>query len=131
MLIEVYSDLVCPSCYIGERRLGKALCLRPDLEIERRWRPFRLRPEMSAEGVHWRDFAIETLGGEERVRAAFAQVLAASAPDGIDFRFDRVTSAPNNVETYRLILCAANRGSSGRWPTPSSRLTSSARGLSW
>ena len=64
MLIEVYSDLVCPSCYIGERRLEKALSLRPDLEIERRWRAFR--PEMSAEGLHWRDFAIETLGGEER-----------------------------------------------------------------
>lgn len=105
MLIEVYADVVCPWCYIGERRLERALEQRPEVEVERRWRPFQLRPEMPADGRPWEKF-----GGEERARAAFAQVTEVGAQLGIRFDFGRVASAPNTVDAHRLILLAAERG---------------------
>jgi predicted DsbA family dithiol-disulfide isomerase len=54
-----------------EKRLEKALWERPGLDLERRWRPFQLRPEMPAGGVPWRPFALEKFGGEEGMRRAF------------------------------------------------------------
>ncbi len=115
MRIDVYADVVCPWCYIGEKRLEEARASRPDVEVERSWKPFQLRPEMPAGGSPWRAFAIEKFGGEERMRAAFAQVATAGAPQGILFDFDRVASAPNTVDAHRLILFAAERGR--QWET--------------
>ena len=115
MKIDVYADVVCPWCYVGEKRLEKALRERPGLDVERRWRPFQLRPEMSpAGGVPWRLFALEKFGGEEGMRRAFAHVAAAGEPDGARFDFDRVASAPNTVDAHRLVLHAAERGR--EWP---------------
>lgn len=113
MRIEVYADVVCPWCYVGERRLEKALRDRPDLDVERRWRPFQLRPEMPAGGLPWRPFALEKFGGEESAKRAFDHVAAAGDPDGIRFDFERIASAPNTVDAHRLILHAAERG--GEW----------------
>ena len=53
MKIDVYADVVCPWCYVGEKRLEKALRERPELAVERRWRPFQLQPEMPSGGVTW------------------------------------------------------------------------------
>lgn len=109
MKIEVFADVVCPWCFVGEERLAKALALRPGLGAEVRWRPFQLRPEMPEGGLPWREFAVAKFGGEERMRAAFRHVSAAGAPDGIEFDFDRVASAPNTVDAHRLILLAEDR----------------------
>ena len=114
MKIDVYADVVCPWCYVGEKRLESALRDRPDLEVERRWRPFQLRPEMPAGGVPWRPFALEKFGGEEGMRRAFTHVTEAGRPDGARFDFDRVASAPNTVDAHRLILHAAELGR--EWP---------------
>ena len=51
MILDVYADVVCPWCYVGERRLEKALALRPGLGVERRWRPFQLQPGMPEGGI--------------------------------------------------------------------------------
>ena len=110
MEIDVYADVVCPWCYVGEKRLEKALRDRPNLDVEMRWRPFQLRPEMPAGGLPWRPFALEKFGGEENMRRAFAHVVAAGEPDGVRFDFDRVASAPNTVDAHRLILHARERG---------------------
>ncbi len=110
MKIDVYADVVCPWCYVGERRLEGALQDRPDLDVQRRWRPFQLRPEMPARGLPWRPFALEKFGGEENMGRAFAHVAAAGKPDGVSFDFDRVASAPNTVDAHRLILHAQQRG---------------------
>ncbi len=114
MKIEVYSDIVCPWCYIGEKRLAQALADRPDVEVERVWRPFQLRPEMPPEGEPWATFAAAKFGGTARAAAMFAQVAAAGAPDGAVFRFDRVASAPNTVDAHRLVLWAREQGR-GEW----------------
>ncbi len=104
MRIDVYSDVVCPWCYVGEKRLEKALARVPDLEMEVRWRPFQLRPEMPEGGLPWAAFVREKFGGEENAKAAFAHIAQAGAPDGVRFDFGRVASAPNTVDAHRLIL---------------------------
>jgi len=109
VIIEAYADVVCPWCYVGERRLRKALSMRPDLVIERRWRPFQLRPEVPPGGLPWREFAVAKFGGEENMEAAFARVSSAGASDGIRFRFDRVASAPNTVDAHCLVLHAEEK----------------------
>lgn len=110
MRIEVYADVACPWCYVGEKRLERALRYRPDLDVKRLWRPYQLRPEMPVGGVPWREFALEKFGGVEDMGRAFAHVAAADEPDGLRFDFDRVASAPNTVDAHRLILHAAGRG---------------------
>ena len=114
MNVDVYSDVVCPWCYVGEKRLERAMRDRPDLGVSVRWRPFQLRPEMPAGGLPWRTFAVEKFGGEENMRAAFAHVAAAGEPDGARFDFDRVASAPNTVDAHRLILRAGDHDR--QWP---------------
>lgn len=109
MRIDIYTDIACPWCYIGERRLRAALARRPDLHVERHWRPFQLQPSLPEAGMPWADFARQKFGGPERARAAFAYVARAAVPDGITFRFDRMPKAPNTVNAHRLILFAGDR----------------------
>ncbi len=107
--IDVYADLVCPWCAIGEARLEKALAARPDLGVTRRWRPFQLRPEMPESGLPWRDFAKEKFGGMKNAEAAFAQVTQLAEAEGLTFDFGRVASAPNTVDAHRLVLLASRQ----------------------
>jgi predicted DsbA family dithiol-disulfide isomerase len=110
MHIDVFSDVVCPWCYIGERRLAAGLAQRPGLRATRSWRPFQLQPEMPAEGIPWAEMVRGKFGGPERAAAMFRQVSAAGAPDGIRFEWERVATAPNTVDAHRLVLWAAERG---------------------
>lgn len=108
--IDVYADIVCPWCYLGERRLSRALEQRPDLEVERRWRPFQLRPDLPPEGRPWRAFAEEKFGSWDRARAAFDYVQQNADDDAVTFEFDRIASAPNTADAHRLVLWAARSG---------------------
>jgi predicted DsbA family dithiol-disulfide isomerase len=110
MKIDVYADIACPWCYIGEKRLEQALSMRPDLQVELQWRPFQLRPEMPKEGVRWSDFEVQKFGGHERAQQIFARVTSVGAEDGIDFRFDRIQVAPNTLDAHRLVLFAREHG---------------------
>ena len=108
--IDIYADIVCPWCAIGEARLERALAQRPNLEVTRRWRPFQLRPEMPAGGLPWREFAEEKFGGLRNAEAAFAQVTQLASEEGLTFDFSRVASAPNTVDAHRLVLMASHHG---------------------
>ena len=107
--IDLYADIVCPWCAIGEARLDKALAERPELSVTRRWRPFQLRPEMPPSGLPWRDFAEEKFGGLDNAEAAFAQVAQLAEAEGLTFDFGRVASAPNTADAHRLVLLASSQ----------------------
>ena len=115
MILDVYADVVCPWCYVGERRLEEALSLRPEVEVERRWRPFQLQPGMPEGGMPWDVFARRKFGGELNARGAFARLTAVGRSEGIRFDFDRVASAPNTVDAHRLILRAGEAGGETQW----------------
>src|SRR5688500_1351269 len=108
--VEVYSDVVCPWCYIGGRRLEQAIAERPDIKVERHWQPFQLRPEMPKEGIRWGDFVQQKFGGPERAEAIFARVTETGAADGLELRFDRISNSPNTLDAHRLILLARENG---------------------
>ena len=115
MIVDVYADVVCPWCYVGERRLDRALALRPGLEVERRWRPFQLQPGMPEGGIAWDVYARRKFGGELNARGTFARLTAVGESEGIRFDFGRVASAPNTVDAHRLILLAGEPEHDLQW----------------
>jgi predicted DsbA family dithiol-disulfide isomerase len=109
MTIDVFADIACPWCYIGERRLFAALAER-EIDATVRWRPFQLQPHLPETGVPWRSFAEEKFGGWERARTGFRRVEEAAAGDGITFDFEGIASAANTADAHRLILLARAHG---------------------
>lgn len=107
MQIDVYGDVVCPFCYIGLKRVAD---LAGERNLDIRWLPFQLQPEMPREGKNWPEFAVQKFGGEASMRSAFAHVEQYACDDALCFRFDQVASAPNTVNAHRVILCAEEQG---------------------
>lgn len=119
LTVEVYADLVCPWCWIGERRLFAAIqALRQtvaEVEFDLLWRPFQLDPGMPADGMSWSEFVERKFGGPAAAEPMFAQVAAAGAPDGVDFRFAAITRAPNTAAAHGLLLHVQQTGGNP-WP---------------
>jgi predicted DsbA family dithiol-disulfide isomerase len=112
--IDVFSDVVCPWCYIGEKRLELALAQRPDVRAAIRWRPFQLNPDIPAGGEPWDQFVREKFGGAARAQGMFAQVTEVGREVGIDFNFARVARSPNTADAHRLLVLAGELGV--QWP---------------
>ena len=113
LTIDVVSDVVCPWCYIGKRRLEAALArLResdPALPVEIRWHPFQLNPDLPPQGVARRDYLERKFGGPERAREIYARVSAAGGTVGIPFAFDAIERQPNTLDAHRLVAWAQSR----------------------
>jgi predicted DsbA family dithiol-disulfide isomerase len=111
LLIEIASDVICPWCYIGKRRLEKALeSLKGEVEARIEWLPFQLNPGMPAEGVARADYRRAKFGSVEKGRALDARVAQEGAGEGIAFAFDRMQRTPNTVAAHRLIDLAQQQG---------------------
>lgn len=113
MTIDVWADLACPWCYVGEARLAAALKplgkAFPDLDVRRRWRPFQLQPQLPSVGQPWRAFAARKFGGLERAAAAFEHVTEAGAQHGLEFDFERMPKAPNTAAAHALLVWAGSQ----------------------
>ncbi|MDF1503579.1 DsbA family oxidoreductase [Roseisolibacter sp. H3M3-2] len=113
LAIDVWADVACPWCWIGERRLRGALARlaarRPEVAVEARWRPYQLQPQLPREGADWATFVQTKFGGEARAAGMFDHVARAGEGEGLRFRFDRVAVAPNTADAHRLILRAGER----------------------
>lgn len=110
MQIDIIFDTVCPWCYIGKRRLEKALAMRPQITARPRWRPFLLNPEMPAEGIDRTAYLIKKFGSEARVRRIYGAIGEAGQSVEIEFAFDRIGRTPNSVDSHRLVRFAEARG---------------------
>jgi len=110
MRIDIYSDTVCPWCYLGKRRFDLAVAARPQFEPRVTWRPFELNPDMPAEGVARDAYLASRLGNPERVAAAHAELKRQGEASGIDFRFDLIQRMPNTRRSHLLIAHAARSG---------------------
>ena len=108
--VEVASDVVCPWCYIGKRRLEKALtAVKGEIQAEIRWLPFQLNPGMPKEGMPRAEYRKAKFGSLERSRALDARVIAEGKSEGIDFAFERIQRTPNTLAAHRLIALAENQ----------------------
>jgi predicted DsbA family dithiol-disulfide isomerase len=107
LTIDVISDVICPWCFIGKRRLEKALSGRPATV---RWHPFQLNPDMPREGIDRKSYRIGKFGSWERSQELDARVAAAGEDEGIAFRFDKMARTPNTLDAHRIIWLAGERG---------------------
>ena len=109
MLIEIFSDVICPWCFIGKRRLERALEQRPGLEVSIAWRAFQLNPWMPPEGIGRKAYLEAKFGSRDASRI-YDGIRRVGAAEGIDFRFDRIPRTPNTLNAHRLIRLAATEG---------------------
>lgn len=111
LLIDVVSDVICPWCFIGKRRLEKALTLLGHPEgVKAVWKPFQLNPGMPPEGIERREYRTRKFGSWDRSLALDSQVAQAGKGEGIDFAFEKMTRTPNTLDAHRLIWLAAQAG---------------------
>ncbi|MGQ0663566.1 MAG: DsbA family oxidoreductase [Pseudomonadota bacterium] len=106
MIIDVVSDAICPWCYIGKRRLERALALAPRPDIKIGWRPFQLNPDMPPEGMD-RQAYLKRKFGTRAGGGMYEAVEAAGREEGIAFAFARIARTPNTILAHRLIRHAA------------------------
>src|SRR5262245_60689713 len=109
--VEVISDVICPWCYVGKRRLEKAIAaLNRQHEVRVRWLPFQLNPTMPKEGISRREYRTKKFGSWERSLELDAQMAAAGEAESIHFAFDRTERTPNTLDAHRLIWLADKQG---------------------
>ena len=102
--IDIISDVICPWCFIGKRRLEKAVAnLDRQQEVRVRWLPFQLNPQMPKEGTSRRDYRTKKFGSWERSQELDAQMIAVGETEDIHFTFDRMERTPNTLDAHRLI----------------------------
>lgn len=102
--IDVISDVICPWCYIGKRRLERAIAeVQDSSEISVSWLPYQLNPSMPREGVSRKEYRTQKFGSWERSLELDAEVAAAGEAEGIHFSFERIERTPNTVDAHRLI----------------------------
>ena len=111
LTIEIYSDVVCPWCYVGKRRLERALGqLKDRVQAHITWRPFQLNPMMPKEGMDRTTYLTAKFGSLDAFRQMEEQLLAAGAAEHIPFAFEKVVRTPNTFMAHRLIWYAEQQG---------------------
>jgi len=105
--LQIVSDVVCPWCWIGTRRLAAAVALirqeQADFQLQPIWRPFFLNPDTSPEGEPYLPFLIAKFGSQEKVEEIFSRVRAAGEPYGLRYAFEKITLRANTLMAHRLI----------------------------
>ena len=110
MTVDVVSDVVCPWCYLGKRRLELALEEAEDVTVEVRWRPFQLDPTIPEGGVDREEYFREKFGDLTRVAAIHERLKELGDGVGIRFAFERIARTPNTLDAHRLIRWASIEG---------------------
>ncbi len=108
--LEIWSDPICPWCYIGKARLDRALESRPDHPFDIRWRPFQLNPDMPAGGMDREEYLSLKFGGTEGVLDAYRPVIAAAEETGLALDLSGIARVPNTLGAHRLIHWAGLEG---------------------
>ena len=108
--IEIYSDVVCPWCYVGKRRLERALSQLPAVPVQTIWRPFELNPTMPKEGMDRAAYLEAKFGSVDAFQHLEEHVVAAGVSAGIAFAFERIVRTPNTFLAHRLIWYAGQQG---------------------
>ncbi|MBV9347246.1 MAG: DsbA family oxidoreductase [Pseudolabrys sp.] len=104
--IDVVSDIVCPWCFIGKRRLEKAIAMKPDIPVEVHFRPYFLNDWIPREGISREQYLTTKFGSVERYKGIAQRVGAAAKAEGLDYAMDRISSQPNTADAHRLIRWA-------------------------
>ena len=110
MQIDFISDTVCPWCFIGKRRLARAMAQRPNIAFDVRYRPYRLDPAVPKGGLDREAYLAAKFGKNGGIEEAQRIIAAEGAKEGIEFDFAAIKRAPNTLDSHRLIRWAALTG---------------------
>jgi predicted DsbA family dithiol-disulfide isomerase len=102
--VDVVSDVVCPWCYIGKRRLEGAIALARDIEVSINWRAYFLNPWIPREGIDRQTYLETKFGSPERYALIAERISSAAAMEGLVYNPDKISRQPNTLDCHRLIL---------------------------
>jgi len=108
--VDVVSDVVCPWCFIGKRRLEKAVALTPDIPVEVFYHPYFLNDWIPREGMPREEYLTKKFGSPEAYRGNASRVAEAAAEEGLTYALEKIARQPNTLDSHRLIHWAGKRG---------------------
>jgi predicted DsbA family dithiol-disulfide isomerase len=111
--VTVVSDVVCPWCFIGKRRLQAALALKPQIAVSVRWHPYFLNPWIPRAGISREDYLTTKFGSVERYKSIAERVAAAARAEGLIYAMDKIARQPNTLDCHRLIHWAQQQTGDG------------------
>lgn len=104
--IDVVSDVVCPWCYVGKKRLELALAMVPEIQADIHWRPFQLDPTIPQEGIPRRAYMEKKFGSLDKIAPIHERLTEMGQDLGIPFHFSAIEISPNTLDAHRLIRWA-------------------------
>ncbi|HEY1453393.1 MAG TPA: DsbA family oxidoreductase [Roseiarcus sp.] len=113
LTIDIVSDVVCPWCYLGEKRLEAALAEAPQ-QVALRWRPYQLDPTIPAGGLDRAEYMAKKFGKSGGLQTVHDNLVRLGAEVGLPFAFDKIKRAPNTLDAHRVIRWANSAGSQGK-----------------
>jgi predicted DsbA family dithiol-disulfide isomerase len=108
--IDIVSDVVCPWCFIGKKRLENAVAMKPDVPVELHWRPYFLNDWIPREGISREQYLTTKFGGVDRYKGIAQRVAAAAQAEGLTYAMDKISRQPNTLDAHRLIRWAGETG---------------------
>lgn len=108
LTVDVVSDVACPWCFIGMKRLERAVAMTPGIEVAVRWRPYQLDPTIPPGGLPRKAYMLRKFGSEERPREIHDRIVPLGEAEGIRFNFDGMEVSANTLDAHRLIRWAAS-----------------------
>ena len=106
--LDIFSDTVCPWCYIGKKRLENALNKYKNLKIKQTWRPFQLNPGMQPDGMDRQEYLISKFGSSDAAKTVYENIYEEGVKEGINFNFELIEVTPNSFNSHRLLALAYN-----------------------
>jgi predicted DsbA family dithiol-disulfide isomerase len=113
LTIDIVSDVVCPWCYLGEKRLEAALAQAPQ-PVALRWRPYQLDPTIPKGGLDRAEYMAKKFGASGRLQSVHENLVRLGAELGLPFAFDKIKRAPNTLDAHCLIRWANSAGVQGK-----------------
>lgn len=112
MRIDIFSDVVCPWCFVGKRRLEQALATAKVTDADIHWHAFQLNPDLPTAGVDRRQY-LEAKFGPDAMERIHARLDDVGKSVGIEFQFDKILRSPNTLDAHRLLWLAGTQGRQG------------------
>ena len=106
--VEIFADIICPWCYIGKKRLEKALQDRPQIEVELTWRGFLLNPSIPRSGIDRKQYLLSKFG--HAASSVYSRIEQAGKQTGINFNFDAIKKTPDSRSIHELIIATDFNG---------------------
>ena len=107
--LDIFSDTVCPWCYIGKKRLEKAISNHKDTKFKQTWRPFQLNPGMPPDGMDRQEYLISKFGSADAAKTIYDNIYDEGLVEGINFNFDSILTTPNSFNSCLLYTSPSPR----------------------